>query len=208
MESGRSEVRSQSHVADGAIAEHPASQVGATQMRSRHAKVAGGGGGKTVAGAADPRRSDTCARGCNGTADETTAAERTSAAAQSADARSAEGTSSNPQTSAAAGKTNTAASPCKTDPPTTTREAYSTAMAAGPSNVAAKATATSSTPATTPATTGVGCNGDQGNEKEQHRGNADAGFQHRPRISESGRARSRRRLNHRRMSASSRAESF
>jgi hypothetical protein len=82
-------------------------------------------------------------------------------------------------------------------------------MAAGPSNVAAKATATSSSAATTTAaTTGVGCNGDQGNEKEQHRGNADAGFQHRPRISESGRARSRRRLNHRRMSASSRAESF
>ncbi|MGZ3348102.1 MAG: hypothetical protein ACXU89_04055, partial [Xanthobacteraceae bacterium] len=188
-----------------------ASQVGATQMRSRHAKVAGGGGGKTVAGAADPRRSDTCARGCNGTADETTAAKRTSAAAQSADARSAEGTSSNPQTSAAAGQTNTAASPCQTDSPTTTREAYSTAMAAGPSNVAAKATAPSSAPApaTTAATTsGVGCNGDQGNEKEQHRGNADAGFQRRPRIFESGRVRSRRRLNHRRMSASSRAESF
>ncbi|HSJ42810.1 MAG TPA: hypothetical protein VK955_17420, partial [Xanthobacteraceae bacterium] len=189
--------------------EHPASQVATTQMRSRHAKVAGGGGGKTVAGAADPRRSDTCARGCNGMADETTAAERTSAAAQSADARSAEGTSSNPQTSAAAGKTNTAAaSPCKTDPPTTSREAYSTAMAAGPSNVAAKATATSSTPATTAATTGVGCNGDQGNEEEQHRGNADAGFQRRPRIFESGRVRSLRRLNHRRMRASSRAESF
>jgi hypothetical protein len=48
-------------------------------------------------------------------------------------------------------------------------------MAAGPSNVAAKATATSSA-AATPATTSVGCNGDQGNEKEQHRGNADAGF--------------------------------
>ena len=186
-------------------------------MRSRHAKVAGGRGGKTVAGAADPRRSDTCARGCNGTADETTAAERTSAAAQSADPRPAEGTSAHPQSSAAAGKTNTAAaSPCQTNSPATTRKAYSTAMAAGPSNVAAKATATSSAtssapapaPATTPATTGVGCNGDQGNEKEQHRGNADAGFQHRPRISESGRARSRRRLNHRRMGASSRAESF
>jgi hypothetical protein len=176
-------------------------------MRSRHAKIAGGGGGKTVAGAADPRRSDTCARGCNGTADETTAAERMSAA-QSADARSAEGTSSNSQTSAAAGKTNTAASPCKTNPPTTTREAYSTATAAGPSNVAAKATAASSAPATTAATTGVGRNGDQGNEKEQHRGNADAGFQRRPRIFESGQARSRRRLNHRRMRASSRAESF
>ncbi|MGZ3281276.1 MAG: hypothetical protein ACXU9A_01345, partial [Xanthobacteraceae bacterium] len=158
----------------------------------------------------DPRRSDTCARGCNGTADETTAAERTSAAAQSTDARPAEGTSANPQTSAAAGKTNTAASPCKTDPPTTTREAYSTAMAAGPSNVAAKATAASSAPApaTTAATTGVGCNGDQGNEEEQHRGNADAGFQHRSRIFESGRVRSRRSLNHRRISASSRAESF
>jgi hypothetical protein len=82
-------------------------------------------------------------------------------------------------------------------------------MAAGPSNVAAKATATSSAAAAaTAATTGVGCNGDQGNEKEQHRGNADAGFQRRPGISESGRARSRRRLNHRRMGASSRAESF
>ncbi|HET7254906.1 MAG TPA: hypothetical protein VFJ46_14185 [Xanthobacteraceae bacterium] len=177
-------------------------------MRSRHAKVAGGRGGKTVAGAADPRRSDTCARGCNGTADETTAAERTSAAAQSADARPAEGTSSDPQTSAAAGETNTAAAPRKTDSPTTTREA--SAMAAGPSNVAAKATATSSAAATptTAATASVGCNGDQGNEQEQHRGNADAGFQRRPRIFESGRVRSRRRLNHRRMRASSRAESF
>ena len=62
-------------------------------------------------------------------------------------------------------------------------------LAAATPNVAATATTVPATTpavsATTTATTGVGCDGDKGNDEEQHRGNADAGFQRRPRISES-----------------------
>jgi hypothetical protein len=80
-------------------------------------------------------------------------------------------------------------------------------MAGKTTAVSAKATAVSATtptvsataptvPATTPAVstttpaTGVGCDGDKGNDEEQHRGNANAGLQRRPRISELGQFRS------------------
>ena len=74
-----------------------------------------------------------------------------------------------------------------------------TAVAGKTTAVSAKATAVSATtptmsattptvPATTPAVsatttaTGVGCDGDKGNDEEQHRGNAHAGLQRRHRI--------------------------
>ena len=123
-------------------------------MRPRHAKISGGGGGKSIAGAAATRRSDACARGRNGTPDPA----RTTAAPQPPDTCALEGTSSNSQTSTAAGK--------------------ATAVAGKATAVSAKATAVS---ATTTAT-GVGCDGDKGNDEEQHRGNANAGLQRRPRI--------------------------
>jgi hypothetical protein len=54
--------------------------------------------------------------------------------------------------------------------------------AAKASSVTTKAAAASSTASTTTTATGIGCNGEKGNGEEQHRGNADAGRQLRPRI--------------------------
>jgi cell division septation protein DedD len=144
-------------------------------MRARHAKISGGGGGKSIADAADPRRRDACARGRNGTPDPA----RTSAAPQPADTCALEGTSSNSQTSTAAGKTTAVAGK------TTAVSAKTTAVSAKATAVSATTPTVSATAPTVPATTtatGVGCDRDKGNDEEQHRGNANAGLQRRPRI--------------------------
>jgi Spy/CpxP family protein refolding chaperone len=66
---------------------------------------------------------------------------------------------------------------------------------------AAKAPAASSaTAATTTAAAGIGGDGDERHHEEQHRGNGDAGLQHRFRITDQIRS-CRRRLSHERMSA-------
>jgi hypothetical protein len=72
---------------------------------------------------------------------------------------------------------------------------------------AAKAPAASS--ATTAATTtaaGIGSDGDEGHHEEQHRGNGDAGLQHRLRVTDQIRSCGRR-LSRERMSAHPRTES-
>jgi hypothetical protein len=69
---------------------------------------------------------------------------------------------------------------------------------------AAKAAAASSAASATTTATGIGCNGEKGNGEEQHRGNADAGHQLRPRILRSY----GQRLSREQVSVSSRTESF
>jgi hypothetical protein len=54
--------------------------------------------------------------------------------------------------------------------------------AAKASAVTTEAAAASSAASATAAATGIGCDGEKGHGEEQHRGNADAGHQLRPRI--------------------------
>jgi hypothetical protein len=65
--------------------------------------------------------------------------------------------------------------------PNTTAKAADVA-AAEASAVTTEAAAASSAASATAAATGIGCDGEKGNGEEQHRGNADAGRQLRPRI--------------------------
>jgi hypothetical protein len=86
--------------------------------------------------------------------------------------------------------------------PNTTAEAADVA-AAKASSVTTEAAAASSAAASA-AATGIGCDGEKGHGKEQHRGNADAGHQHRSWIFRS----CWRRLSRERVSVSSRTERF
>jgi hypothetical protein len=70
--------------------------------------------------------------------------------------------------------------------------------------VTTEAAAASSAAASAAAATGIGCDGEKGNGEEQHRGNADAGHQHRSWIFRS----CWRRLSRERVSVSSRTERF
>ena len=104
---------------------------------------------------------------------------RTSAAPQPADTCALEGTSSNSQTSTAAGKATAVAGKA------TAVSAKATAVSATTPTVSATAPtvpATTTAVSATTTATGVGCDGDKGNDEEQHRGNANAGLQRRPRI--------------------------
>jgi hypothetical protein len=65
--------------------------------------------------------------------------------------------------------------------PNTTAKAADVA-AAKAAAVTTEAAATPSAASTTATATGIGCDGDKGNGEQQHRGNADAGHQLRPRI--------------------------
>jgi hypothetical protein len=70
----------------------------------------------------------------------------------------------------------------------TTAEAPTDMTAAEAPNTAAKAADVAAAKASAPSSaasataTGIGCDGEKGNDEEQHRGNADAGHQHRSRI--------------------------
>jgi hypothetical protein len=67
--------------------------------------------------------------------------------------------------------------------PNTTAKAADVAAAEASAVTTEAAAASSAASATaTPAATGIGCDGEKGHGEEQHRGNADAGHQHRPRI--------------------------
>jgi hypothetical protein len=85
--------------------------------------------------------------------------------------------------------------------PNTTAEAADVA-AAKASTVTTEAAASSAASAAATAT-GIGCDGEKGHGNEQHRGNADAGHQHRPRI-----FRSCWRLSREQVSVSSRTKRF
>jgi hypothetical protein len=72
------------------------------------------------------------------------------------------------------------------------------------SSVTTEASAASSAASATATATGIGCDGEKGHGEEQHRGNADAGHQHRSWIFRS----CWRRLSRERVSVSSRTERF
>src|SRR4029077_9882670 len=97
VEPGRRELRSQSHVADGAIAEDPATQARAAH-RPCNAEVTTGDADKVVAGAVEPRRGDA----------RTAARKRTRSVPHGADARPAQGTRSKSRSRAAAGNAHSA----------------------------------------------------------------------------------------------------
>jgi hypothetical protein len=65
--------------------------------------------------------------------------------------------------------------------PNTTAKAADMA-ATKASSVTTEASAASSAASATATATGIGCDGEKGHGEEQHRGNADAGHQHRSRI--------------------------
>jgi hypothetical protein len=71
---------------------------------------------------------------------------------------------------------------------------------------AAKAPAASSATATTATAAGIGSDGDERHHEDQHRGNGDAGLQHRLRVTDQIRSCGRR-LSRERMSAHPRTES-
>jgi hypothetical protein len=86
--------------------------------------------------------------------------------------------------------------------PNTTAEAADVAAAKASSVTTTEAAASSAASAAATAT-GIGCDGEKGHGNEQHRGNADAGHQHRPRI-----FRSCWRLSREQVSVSSRTKRF
>jgi hypothetical protein len=93
--------------------------------------------------------------------------------------------------------------------PNATAEATDVTAAKASAMPAETPAASSAATATAAATTGIGSDGEKGNGEEQHRGNTDAGLQHRSRISASGQFRScHRRLNRERMSGFPQTESF
>jgi len=189
VEPGRRELRSQSHVADGAIAEDPATQARAAH-RPCNAEVTTGDADKVVAGSVEPRRGDA----------RTAARKRTRSVPHGADARPAQGTRSKSRSRAAAGNAHSADASTGTADVTTkaadtTADATAktadmtatTAAAAETSDVTAAnaAHATAATPAkttdvtaakapaassaTTAATTtaaGIGSDGDEGHHEE------------------------------------------
>jgi hypothetical protein len=207
VEPGRRELRSQSHVANGAIAEDPATQARAAH-RPCKAEVTAGDADKSIAGSVEPRHGDTRA----------TARERTGAVPHGADARPAQGTHSKSRSRAAAGDarspdasagtadvgtkatdtpagatadtadmTDTTAAAAETPDVTAAKAANATAGASAktPDVTAAKTPAASSATATATTTTaGIGCDGDEGHHEEQHRGNGDASLQHRLRVTD------------------------
>ena len=226
MEPGRCELRSQSHVADGAIAEDPATQARAAH-RPCNAEVTTGDADKSVAGSVEPRCGDARAA----------ARKRTCSVAHGADARPAQGTRSKSWSRAAAGNAHspnasTGTADVITNATDTTADATAktadmtatTAAGAETSDVAAAkaANATAGTPAkttdvtaaktpaassaTTATAAGIGSDGDERHHEDQHRGNGDASLQYRLRVTDQIRS-CRRRLSRERMSAHPRTES-
>ena len=209
MEPCRRELRSQSHVANGAIAEDPATQARAAH-RPCNAEVTAGDAGKSVAGSVEPRRGDARAA----------ARKRTRSVPHGADARPAQGTHSKSRSRAAAGDAqspdasagtadvSTKATDTTADAPAKTADMTATTAAGAETSdvTAAKAPAASSATAAATTAAGIGSDGDERHDEDQHRGNGDAGLQHRPQVT--GQIRScRRRLSRERMSAHPRTES-
>jgi hypothetical protein len=111
-------------------------------------------------------------------------------------------------TADAADMTDTTAAAAETSDVTAAKAANATAATPAKTTdvTAAKAPAASSATATTATAAGIGSDGDERHHEDQHRGNGDAGLQHRLRVTDQIRSCGRR-LSRERMSAHPRTES-